>query len=171
MTDAAASPDRVDELLAIVRANGGRATSARRAILQTLLDHQDVHPTAEHITTTVRQSQPEVAESTVYRFLDELERLGIIDHVRLGHGPEVYHFAEHTQHHHLICSTCGRVIEVPHRVFDSLRKKLLDEFAFEIEPRHFTLSGRCVHCETQPIDADTEHAHQHHSHPHPHSHD
>jgi Fur family ferric uptake transcriptional regulator len=143
---AAASAQRVDEILSVVRANGGRATTARRAILQSLLEQQDVHPTAEQITATVRQSQPEVAESTVYRFLEELQRLGIIDHVRLGHGPEVYHFAERTHHHHLVCTECGRVVEVPQRAFDPLRTQLLDDFAFAIEPRHFTLTGRCVRC-------------------------
>jgi Fur family transcriptional regulator, ferric uptake regulator len=156
--------DRVDELLSVVRANGGRATSARRAILQTLLEHQDVHPTAEHITAAVRQSQPEVAESTVYRFLDELERLGIIDHVRLGHGPEVYHFAEHTQHHHLVCRNRGRVIEVPQQVFDSLRRQLLDTFSFQIQPHHFTLSGHCVQCQPHAVEAHGDHSHGHHSH-------
>jgi Fur family ferric uptake transcriptional regulator len=155
--------ERVDEILSVVRASGGRATSARRAILQTLLDHQDVHPTAEHITSAVRESQPEVAESTVYRFLDELERLGIVNHVRLGHGPEVYHFADHTLHHHLVCDACGRVVEVPHRLFDPLRKQVLEKFAFQIEPRHFTLTGRCVHCEP----AAAAHSLAAHSHEHP----
>jgi Fur family transcriptional regulator, ferric uptake regulator len=152
---------RVDEILSIVRANGGRATNARRAILQTLLDHQDVHPTAEHITSTVRQSQPEIAESTVYRFLDELERLGIVDHVRLGHGPEVYHFAEHTHHHHLVCEVCGRVIEVPQHLFDRLRKQVLERFAFEIEPKHLTLTGRCGHCEPGDARSLATHSHEH----------
>lgn len=141
------STGRVDEILSVVRGHGGRATSARRAILQTLLDQQDTHPTAEHITSAVRESLPEVAESTVYRFLDELERLGIVDPVRLGHGPEVYHLAEHNSHHHLMCDRCGRVIEVPDRIFDPLREQLHERFSFDIEPNHFTLAGRCVQCE------------------------
>jgi Fur family ferric uptake transcriptional regulator len=151
----------VDEILAAVRASGGRATSARRAILETLLNHEDVHPTAEHITTTIRQTQPEVAESTVYRFLDELERLGIVEHVRLGPGPEVYHFTDRSGHHHLVCSNCGRVIEVPSRVFDALHEQLLREFEFAIEPHHFTLSGRCVHCEAAGEHSLAAHSHQH----------
>lgn len=158
------SSDRIDEILSTVRNNGGRATSARRAILHTLFDHADVHPTAEHITAAVRASQPDVAESTVYRFLDELERLGIVDHVRLGHGPEVYHFTDHTQHHHLVCSSCGRVIEVPQSVFDPLRRQLLTDFSFEIEPHHFTLSGHCLECADSGAPADT------HNHGHDHTH-
>ncbi len=150
---------RIDAMLARVRADGGRATTARRAILQTLIDHHDVHPTVEHITTTVQANHPEVAESTVYRFLDELERLGIVEHVRLGHGPTVYHFAEDTNHHHLVCSTCGRVTEVPQRIFDSLSKRVLRDYAFEIEARHFTLAGRCQTCDEQ--DSPGVHGHSH----------
>ncbi len=138
--------DRVDEILAIVRANGGRATGGRRAILQTLLDSSDEHPTAEQITATVRAQQPDIAESTVYRFLDELQRLGVVDHVHLGPGPEVYHFSEHTEHHHLVCGRCGRVIEVPGHIFDGLREQLRKEFSFEIEPHHFALEGHCTDC-------------------------
>jgi len=140
------SEDRVDELLGVVRANGGRATSARRAILQMLLEHDDEHPTAEHITAAVRRSQPEIAESTVYRFLDELDKLGIINHVRLGHGPAVYHFTEHTAHHHLVCRSCGRVVEVPHEAFDVLRATLLRDYEFVIEPQHLTFDGHCSAC-------------------------
>ncbi len=158
------SSQRVDEILELVRTNGGRATGARRAILQTLLDHQDVHPTAEHITAAVRESQPELAESTVYRFLDELQRLGVVEHVRLGPGPEVYHFTEHTAHHHLVCDRCGRVIEVPQKVFDSLHDELLGRFAFEIEPHHFTLSGHCLRCPAER--APTTHSHDGHTHSH-----
>ncbi len=139
--------DRIDEVLALVRASGGRATSTRRAILQTLLDHHDEHPTAEQITSNVQQAHPDVAESTVYRFLDELERLDVVRHVRVGHGPTVYHFAEDTHHHHLVCGTCGRMIEVNGRIFDDLRRALLRDFDFEIEPHHFTLAGHCRACE------------------------
>jgi Fur family transcriptional regulator, ferric uptake regulator len=158
------SSDRVGEILSVVRAGGGRATSARRAILETLLDHEDVHPTAEHITATVKLSQPEVAESTVYRFLEELQRLGIIEHVRLGHGPEVYHFTDRTHHHHLVCDQCGRVVEVPQRVFDSLREQILETHDFLIEPRHFTLTGRCVRCESAGEHSLAAHSHDHEPH-------
>ena len=102
--------DRLERVLALLRANGGRVTSPRRAILEALIGHGE-HPTAEQLTAAVQARQPDVHESTVYRFLDDLERLGVVDHVHLGHGPAVYHFSDDT-HHHLVCQTCGRVVEV-----------------------------------------------------------
>src|SRR5688572_23806793 len=95
---------RMEEVLDLLRARGGRVTSARRSILAALIDSEG-HPTAEQLTAVVQAGQPDVHESTVYRFLDELERLGVVDHVHLGHGPAVYHFSDDA-HHHLVCETC-----------------------------------------------------------------
>jgi Fur family ferric uptake transcriptional regulator len=148
---------RVDEVLAMVRASGGRATTARRAILRSLLDEHAEHPTAEQITASVQADHPDVAESTVYRFLDELERLGVVDHVHLGHGPAVYHLVEDT-HHHLVCNTCDSVTEVPSGTFDALRAALLRDFGFEIEARHFAIAGRCREC----VAAGRQGSRQHH---------
>ena len=139
-----AAAARLDEVLALLRANGGRVTSPRRAILQVLIDHEG-HPTAEQLTADVQARQPDVHESTVYRFLDELKRLGVVDHVHLGHGPAVYHFVDDA-HHHLVCEGCGDVIEVPDRTFAPLRRRLRTDFAFELEQRHFAVTGRCHEC-------------------------
>ena len=138
------STERVDQLLDLLRTNGGRVTSPRRAIVEALVDH-DEHPTAEQLLATVQARQPDVHESTVYRFLDELKRLGVINHVHLGHGPAVYHFAEDS-HHHLVCQRCDRVIEVPDRALVDLRRQLLDDYHFELDPQHFALLGRCRAC-------------------------
>jgi Fe2+ or Zn2+ uptake regulation protein len=139
-----ARADRLERVLALLRANGGRVTSPRRAILEALIRHGE-HPTAEQLTAAVQARQPDVHESTVYRFLDDLERLGVVDHVHLGHGPAVYHFSDDT-HHHLVCQTCGRVIEVPDQTFTGLRRILHNDFGFEIDQRHFAVLGRCTEC-------------------------
>lgn len=139
-----ATGDRMTAVIELLRANGGRITSARRAILQALLDHPG-HPTAEQLGADVHRRLPDVHVSTVYRFLDELEGLGVIEHVHLGHGPAIYHFADDL-HHHLVCSGCGDVVELADRVLAPVRRKLRTEYGFEIDRRHFALMGRCRHC-------------------------
>jgi Fe2+ or Zn2+ uptake regulation protein len=136
--------DRTETLVALWRAKGGRVTGPRRAILEALANHGG-HPTAEELTRAVQQRQPDVHQSTVYRFLDELERLNVVDHVHLGHGPAVYHFVDDT-HHHLVCEACGEVTEAPAAAFAALRKRLQTDFAFEMDPRHFAVLGRCAAC-------------------------
>ena len=136
--------EQAEPILAQLRAQGGRVTTCRRAILETFLGIGG-HVTAEMLTAKVQLNQPDVHESTVYRFLDELERLGVVDHVHLGHGPAVYHLATDV-HHHLVCDRCGAVVEVPEEVFAGLRTRLESDFGFSLQPRHFAVTGRCTAC-------------------------
>lgn len=138
--------DDTEPILGLLRAQGGRVTTSRRAILVAFLGSGG-HVTAEALTASVQVDQPDVHESTVYRFLDELERLGVVDHVHLGHGAAVYHLASDT-HHHLVCEECGAVVEVPEEAFAELRIRLHDEFGFALRPRHFAVTGRCRACST-----------------------
>ena len=136
--------EQAEPILALLRAQGGRVTTCRRTILETFLGIGG-HVTAETLTARVQTAQPDVHESTVYRFLDELERLGVVDHVHLGHGPAVYHLSSDA-HHHLVCDRCGTVVEVPDDVFAALRTTLHADFGFSLEPRHFAVTGRCASC-------------------------
>ena len=136
--------EQAEPILSLLRARGGRVTTSRRAILETFLGIGG-HVTAETLTARVQANQPDVHESTVYRFLDELERLGVVDHVHLGHGPAVYHLASDA-HHHLVCDGCGIVVEVPETVFEELRSELKDNYGFALQPRHFAVTGRCKEC-------------------------
>ncbi len=64
----------------------------------------------------VQREAPEVALSTIYRNLEELERMGVIVHAHLGHGPTTYHLAKDADGH-LVCEKCGAMIEVPEDLF------------------------------------------------------
>ena len=141
--------EQAEPILGLLRARGGRVTTGRRAILETFLGIGG-HVTAEVLTARVQSAQPDVHESTVYRFLDELERLGVVDHVHLGHGPAVYHLASDA-HHHLVCDGCGAVVEVPEGVFADLRARLRDDFGFALHPRHFAVTGRCRGCTPEAV--------------------
>jgi Fe2+ or Zn2+ uptake regulation protein len=136
--------ERLEEILALLRQRGGRVTTCRRTILETFLGAGG-HVTAEALTAQVQASQPDVHESTVYRFLDELERLGVVDHVHLGHGRAVYHLTDEP-HHHLVCERCGRVVEVPDALFDDLDARVRKRYGFAIRSHHFAVVGRCADC-------------------------
>ena len=138
--------ERVDAVLAKFRANGGRVTAARRSIVTALLSgdkHQ--HLTAEEVATKVQRQHPEIAVSTVYRSLDALEELGVLDHVHIGHGPTVYHLAAE-RHLHLICRSCGEVTEMPDEALEVLGAEIRKRRGFVIEPRHFAINGLCHRC-------------------------
>ena len=146
MTDGADGADgsRLERILDLFRARGGRVTTPRRAIITALLDAGS-HVTADELTTSVQSAHPDVHTSTIYRCLASLEDLGVIDHVHLGHGRAVYHLTDEN-HQHLVCEACGTVVEVPDAAFGALADGLRRQFGFRLEPRHFAVAGRCASC-------------------------
>ena len=136
--------DRLERILAQLRSTGGRITPARRALVAALLASPR-HVTADDLAELVQRSHPDVHQSTIYRTLDALEELGVVDHVHLGHGRAVYHLAD-DPHQHLVCEVCGHVLEVPDEVFAALAERLQSDYAFALRPNHFAVLGRCQEC-------------------------
>lgn len=135
---------RLDRILEELRAGGGRVTPARRALVTALLDAKS-HVTADDLAETVQRSHPDVHRSTIYRTLDALEVLGVVDHVHLGHGRAVYHLLD-DPHQHLVCEVCEAVIEVPDALFRPLADELAHDYGFTLRPNHFAVLGRCAGC-------------------------
>jgi len=136
--------ERIEEVLGRLREGGGRATTSRRVLLRCLFD-EGPHRTAEELALEVQRVAPDVHLSTIYRNLDELERLGVIVHAHLGHGPATYHLASET-HGHLVCEECGAWVEAPEEFFLNLSDAAAREYRFVIDPRHFAVLGRCAAC-------------------------
>ncbi len=137
-------PDRLARILVEVRAAGGRMTTARRALVTALLAAPG-HVTADDLAEVVQRDHPDVHRSTIYRTLESLEQMGIVDHVHLGHGRAVYHLAD-DPHQHLVCEQCGAVTEAPDELFAPLAARLREEYGFAIRPNHFAVLGRCRGC-------------------------
>lgn len=131
--------------MALVRAKGGRATTARRAILQVLFE-AGRHLTAEEIAAAVQSQMPDINISTVYRNLEDLQRLAVVVHSHLGHGPATYQLAS-AAHAHFLCEVCGATIEAPDNVFGGLAKLVKARLGFSIDPLHFAMLGRCAACQ------------------------
>ncbi len=134
----------VDAVLADLRARGLRVTTARRVLLEALYDASG-HKTAEELAAAVQERAPDVHMSTIYRNLDELERLGLVVHAHLGHGPATYHLAA-SAHGHFVCETCGAMWEAPDELFEDLAGEALARYAFTIDPHHFAVIGLCSGC-------------------------
>src|ERR1700678_2917113 len=142
------STDRVEKVLDLLRESGGRATTSRRILLRCLFE-EGPHRTAEELAEEVQRVAPDVHLSTIYRNLEELERLGVVVHAHLGHGPATYHLATET-HGHLVCEVCGGTLEAPEGFFSELTDAAAREYSFGIDPRPFPWLGRCAACADEP---------------------
>jgi Fur family ferric uptake transcriptional regulator len=138
------STTTVEGALDLLRQNGGRITSSRRFLLRLLFESEG-HHTAEELAAEVQAQAPDIHLSTIYRNLDELEKLGVIVHAHLGHGPATYHLASST-HGHFVCEECGKMIEAPDQLFAGLAKAAASQFGFTIDPHHFAMLGHCADC-------------------------
>ena len=144
-----------DDILSLLRAQGDRVTTSRRAVVEALVagDH---HVTADELVARVTDragggsgGDAEAHRATVYRTLDRLQELGVVRHVHLGHGPSTYHLDDHggaEPHHHAVCTSCGAVVEVRVDSLDALADELRAAYGFELDPLHFALNGRCAAC-------------------------
>jgi Fe2+ or Zn2+ uptake regulation protein len=138
--------EQLDEIVDVIRRHGGRVTVPRRAVIAAILEG-DGHRSADDIGRAVQAEHPDVALSTVYRTLDALQQLGVIEHSHLGHGAAVYHLTDHG-HVHLVCRSCGDVTDVPDETLAELAAHLDAEHGFALAPRHFAMFGTCRTCRT-----------------------
>lgn len=127
-----------------IRSRGGRITRARLAVLQSIVDAKE-HVTADDIFAKVSNTNPDVHLSTVYRTLDALEEIGIVEHVHLGHGRATYHLEDNV-HQHLVCENCGIAVEAPSDLTKRLETELEARLGFHTRAHHFSIIGLCSAC-------------------------
>jgi len=118
-------------------------TPQKLAILEFLDGNRD-HPTVQEIFAFVKSRLGQTARVTVYRFLRELIRNGMVR--ALCVDPDRMRFdADTTPHHHAVCRVCGRIVDIPADVITCHTGKVLDNFA-STEHMEVVLWGICKLC-------------------------
>src|SRR5262249_8342108 len=105
------APQTLEEAVAALRERGIRVTRAPRLVRQGLVAaHQPV--TAEQLAGGLDGAVPPSDLASTYRNLEALERLGLVRHVHLGHGPGLYERAGAPEREYLVCEGCGTIRSV-----------------------------------------------------------
>ncbi|MEX2587673.1 MAG: transcriptional repressor [Actinomycetota bacterium] len=136
--------DQVDQIMDRLVASGKRRTMSRQAVIKVIVDYHG-HVSADDIATQVQKDFPSLDVSTVYRTLETLRELGIVDRVYFADGSTVYHLSDH-KHHHLCCERCGAVQELPISALGNLERFLLEEYGFQNHQQPLGLFGLCASC-------------------------
>lgn len=134
----------VDDLVARLRSAGVRLTAPRRLVLAALVEAGS-HTTAEELHRLVQRHHPDVSASSIYRTMDLLADLHIVEHVHLGHGPAQFHLT-HEEHAHLVCNGCGLIVELAAETSGRFAETVLTELDFHLDLGHFALTGWCGNC-------------------------
>lgn len=129
-------------------ARGIRLTRQRRVILH-VMDTAQRHLDAAEILERAQKIDPRVHAVTVYRTIDLLKELGLIDELDLLHIRGDRHYYEShgpRDHIHIACLHCGKVREFESALFEQLKKQIEREFDMKISVTRTEVGGYCVAC-------------------------
>lgn len=128
-----------------LRSRGWRITPQRRAVAEAL-SGSDLHLTAEEVFARARSVVPEISRATVYNALRELVEMGELDEVQISPGPALYDPNALVEHHHLVCSNCGRIYDIHPRGVEHVRLDRADEAGAVVERVEVIIHGTCASC-------------------------
>ena len=120
-----------------------RLTKQRAAILRALEDGR--HLNAETILDRVRAQLPGVSLGTIYRTLDILRSIGLVQIFSFAGGAARYEAALE-KHHHLVCTQCGEVTNVHVNEALPLSQHVAHEHGFDAVDCALVVTGRCPRC-------------------------
>ncbi len=126
-----------------------KLTPQRQLILQTFIEHQDKHLSAEDVHVIVRQHSSEIGLATVYRTLELFSELEVLQKMDFGDGRSRYEINETStphHHHHLICLVCGKVKEFEDDLLETLETTIAHKSNFMIVDHQVKFYGYCQEC-------------------------
>lgn len=140
--------EKVKDLL---REKGLKVTSQRLMVLNILSAHGDEHLTVEEIYDLAKEESPEIGLATIYRTVQVLLELHVIETVTFDDGFARYELnGEETgsghRHHHAICTQCGKVYSLETDLLDTLEKQVFESLGFEVTDHEVKLYGLCSAC-------------------------
>jgi Fur family transcriptional regulator, ferric uptake regulator len=142
-----APPTWAEHAAAELGAAGYKRGSARDAVLS-LLDRQDCALSAFDIEDALRGGDRTVARASVYRILDQLENLGLVQRVEAGKSTVLYEPVRggHQHHHHLVCERCGKLVPFADEELEKTIGKLSRRVNFQVSDHEVVLRGACDAC-------------------------
>lgn len=130
---------------------GHRATAPRQVVLEQIAA-QGASFTATALLDSVTEAAPHVGRATVFRTLDLLVELGLLQRVHTetngnwGHSYILCDLGD-AHHHHLVCTGCGQITDFSGCMLDSLVGELQAQTSFRVEGHRLELYGLCEPCQ------------------------
>ena len=127
---------------------GVRITTQRRAlaeVIQEAKQHLDVASLLEQ----AKKREPRIDRATVYRTIELLKKMRLVDELDLMHLSGEKHYYEvktRADHIHLACFECGRIEEFASPLLERLKSEVGRETGFEVRVTRLEIGGRCRAC-------------------------
>ena len=124
---------------------GIRVTNQRALIMEIIRQGQG-HLDADEIYLRARKKEPRISLSTVYRALQTFKKLGLVEELHLDDTHHCYEVKPSTEHHHMVCLGCGRVIEFQYPLSRYLKRNVPKARDFDITETAVRMTGYCSKC-------------------------
>ena len=145
------SQEKFKEML---KEKGLKVTNQRLLVLQVLAEHGDEHMTAEDIFELVKEDYPEIGLATIYRTVQLLLDMQLVDRIMLDDGCVRYEIGDFLDeqeghrhhHHHLICTECGSVSAFRDDLLEDLEAYIEKKTGFQVTDHELKFYGVCKKC-------------------------
>jgi Fur family ferric uptake transcriptional regulator len=136
-----------EHTLATLAAAGYRRGGARNAVVE-LLDAQDCALTAQEIDDRLRADGRSVGRASVYRIVEMLTELKLVQRIDVGQGVARYerHLPDGDHHHHLVCDDCGRIAPFSDPTLEQAIERVSQRLSFAVDDHDVVLHGACSDC-------------------------
>jgi len=128
---------------------GYKMTTQREATVRVLLEHENDHLSSEEIYLLVKGIYPEIGIATVYRSLELLTELRIVEKMSFGKRVALFDLRSEEQthmHHHLICTVCRKMEEIKDDWLSELEERLERELGFKVMDHRLEFTGVYQNC-------------------------
>ena len=129
---------------ALLRRHGLQVTAQRLAVLRAVSDRP--HSTADDIHTAVRAEIGAISQQAVYDALAAFTDKGLLRRIQPAGSSARYENRVGDNHHHLICRTCNRMVDVDCAVGHTPCLTAADDSGYEIDEAEVVYWGRCPEC-------------------------
>ncbi len=131
---------------AVILRGAGQKATLQRVLILSALRHSSGHMTAGEIVEYVRRFHAHIDPSTVYRTLSSAVALGFVIETEMGFRDSEFEWVGADRHHHLVCLSCGNVMELDEGYMAGLATALYEDLGFEADLGRFTAPGTCREC-------------------------
>ncbi len=125
-------------------------TSQRRLLLELLRDAEG-HIDAKELYRRASTKDESISPATVYRTLNLFKELGLVEEMMLGKLRCYYEIKQSTEHQHLVCQGCGKVMEFQNPHLQKLTEAVQREHGFNVTKAELYLEGYCSGCEEKRV--------------------
>ena len=124
----------------------GLRLTNQRALIMEIIRQGRGHLDADEIYRRACKKEPRISLSTVYRALQTFKKLGLVEELHFDVSHHHYEVKPSTEHHHLVCLGCGRVIEFQYPLSHYIKRNIPESRDFDITETEVRMTGYCSKC-------------------------